>query len=411
MSYILYLLFLLLGLAIAYILLNRSKAQEQRHLYECERELELVKRALDNSAGELKKQREELIYWRETSAMQKRELTLQQEQLSEKQREREELQKRLTSEFENIANRVLKERSAELTQRSNESLSALINPLGERIEDFKKQVNEAFGMEMRDKISLKEEVRKLTELNSRVSQEANNLTKALKGDVKQQGNWGEVILERVLECSGLTLGREYEREEAIDGVDGNKLRPDVIIFLLDSQRFIVDLVLSLSACERMVAATDELSYGKALKEHIDSIKNHIKGLSDKNYTHAFNINSPDFVLMFMPIESSFATAIQSDQELYRYAWDKKIIIVSPTTLLATLRTVSSIWRQENQTRNAMEIARLSGAMYDKLVLYVQDMKRVKESIERAGKGVDEAMKKMSEGQGNVLRTAEKIKTL
>ena len=155
MSYILYLLFLLLGLAIAYILLNRSKAQEQRHLYECERELELVKRALDNSAGELKKQREELIYWRETSAMQKRELTLQQEQLSEKQREREELQKRLTSEFENIANRVLKERSAELTQRSNESLSALINPLGERIEDFKKQVNEAFGMEMRDKISLK----------------------------------------------------------------------------------------------------------------------------------------------------------------------------------------------------------------------------------------------------------------
>ena len=411
MSYILYLLFLLLGLAIAYILLNRSKAQEQRHLYECERELELVKRALDNSAGELKKQREELIYWRETSAMQKRELTLQQEQLSEKQREREELQKRLTSEFENIANRVLKERSAELTQRSNESLSALINPLGERIEDFKKQVNEAFGMEMRDKISLKEEVRKLTELNSRVSQEANNLTKALKGDVKQQGNWGEVILERVLECSGLTLGREYEREEVIDGVDGNKLRPDVIIHLPDSKHIIVDSKVSLVAYERMVAATDELSYGKALKEHIYSIKNHIKGLSDKNYTHAFNINSPDFVLMFMPIESSFATAIQSDQELYRYAWDKKIIIVSPTTLLATLRTVSSIWRQENQTRNAMEIARLSGAMYDKLVLYVQDMKRVKESIERAGKGVDEAMKKMSEGQGNVLRSAEKIKTL
>ena len=197
----------------------------------------------------------------------------------------------------------------------------------------------------------------------------------------------------------------------VEAADGSRQRPDVIINLPEGKHIIVDSKVSLVAYERMVNATDEEAYAKALKEHTDSLRNHIKGLSEKNYTHAKNVNSPDFVLMFLPIESSFASAIQHDQELFKYGWDRKIIVVSPTTLLATLRTVASIWKQENQTRNALEIARLSGSMYDKLVLVVSDMKRVKESIEKAGKTADEAMKRMSEGHGNVIRTAERIKEL
>lgn len=333
------------------------------------------------------------------------------EKLENQKTEIESVQKRLTSEFENIASKILKERADEFTLSNNKNLGDILNPLKERIQLFEKKVDETYDKELRDKISLREEVIKLTEMNVRVSQEANNLTKALKGDVKKQGNWGEVVLERVLERSGLTKGQEFEREEVVDGADSSVQRPDVIIHLPDNKHIIVDSKVSLVAYERFASAETDEHRVQYLKEHINSLRSHVKLLSDKNYQNAQNINTPDFVLMFVPIEASFSIAVQGDAEIFSYAWERKIVIVSPTTLLATLRTISSIWKQENQTKNAQEIARLSGALYDKFIGFAEDMVKIKTNIDRTSGAYDDAMKKMKDGNGNIIRTAEKIKEL
>jgi DNA recombination protein RmuC len=333
------------------------------------------------------------------------------EKLENQKLEIETLQKRLTSEFENIATKILKERSDEFSVSNHKNLSEILNPLKERIQLFEKKVDETYDKELRDKISLREEVRKLTELNTRVSEEANNLTKALKGDVKKQGNWGEVILERVLERSGLTKGQEYEREVVVEGADHMVQRPDVIIQLPDNKHIVIDSKVSLVAYERLMSAETEEKRIVYLKDHINSLRSHVKLLSEKNYQNAQNINTPDFVLMFLPIEASFSVAVQGDSEIFSYAWERKIVIVSPTTLLATLRTISSIWKQENQTKNAQEIARLSGALYDKFIGFAEDMAKIKANIDRTSSAYDDAMKKMKDGSGNIIRTAEKIKEL
>jgi len=331
--------------------------------------------------------------------------------LENQKTEIEDLQKRLTVEFENIATKILKERSDEFSVSNHKNLSDILNPLKERIQLFEKKVDETYDKELRDKISLREEVRKLTELNTRVSEEANNLTKALKGDVKKQGNWGEVILERVLERSGLTRGQEYEREVVVEGADFTVQRPDVIIHLPDNKHVVIDSKVSLVAYERLMSADTDKQKDTYLKDHINSLRSHVKLLSEKNYQNAQNINTPDFVLMFLPIEASFSVAVQGDSEIFAYAWERKIVVVSPTTLLATLRTISSIWKQENQTKNAQEIARLSGALYDKFIGFAEDMAKIKANIDRTSGAFDDAMKKMKDGSGNIIRTAEKIKEL
>ena len=333
------------------------------------------------------------------------------EKLENQKAEIENLQKRLTTEFENIATKILKERSDEFSVSNQKNLSEILNPLKERILNFEKKVDETYDKELRDKISLREEVRKLTELNTKVSEEANNLTKALKGDVKKQGNWGEVILERVLERSGLTKGQEYEREAVIEGNDANVQRPDVIIHLPDNKHIIIDSKVSLVAYERLMSADTDEQRVTYLKDHVNSLRSHVKLLSEKNYQNAQNLNTPDFVLMFLPIEASFSVAVQGDSDIFAYAWERKIVIVSPTTLLATLRTISSIWKQENQTKNAQEIARLSGALYDKFIGFAEDMTKIKANIDRTSNAYDDAMKKMKDGSGNIIRTAEKIKEL
>jgi DNA recombination protein RmuC len=333
------------------------------------------------------------------------------EKLDIQKKEIEALQQRLTTEFENIANKLLKERSQEFATSNVKQLSEIINPLKERIKDFEKKVDETYDRELRDKANLREELRMLTTLNTKVSEEANNLAKALKGDVKKQGNWGEVVLERVLERSGLTKGQEYLREEVVEGADQNRQRPDVIVHLPDKKHIIIDSKVSLVAYERFMSTEDEDQKNIFLKDHINSLRNHVKFLSERNYQNAININTPDFVLMFVPIEASFSAAVQTDGELFSYAWERKIVIVSPTTLLATLRTISSIWKQENQTKNAQEIARLSGTMYDKFVGFLEDMNKIKSSIDRASTGYDEAVKKLKDGKGNLISTAEKIKEL
>lgn len=334
-----------------------------------------------------------------------------QEKLEKQIQQTEELQKRLTVEFENIANRVMKQRTEEFNATNQRSLGELLNPLKEKITAFEQTVQNTYEKELREKLSLGEELKKLTEMNRQMSQDATNLTNALKGDAKKQGNWGEVVLERVLERSGLTLGQEYKREDVVEGSEGEVIRPDVIIYLPDNKHIIVDSKVSLVAYERYVSTDDDFVREKSIKEHILSIRNHVKGLSEKNYQNARNINTPDFVLLFMPIEAAFAAAVQNDSELFSFAWEKHIVIVSPTTLLATLRTIASIWKQENQTKNAQEIARLSGTLYDKLVGFAEDMEKIKTNIDRADKAYDEALKKLKDGKGNVIRTAEKIKEL
>ena len=323
----------------------------------------------------------------------------------------ENLQKRLTVEFENIASKILKERSDEFSLSNHKNLSEILNPLKERIQDFEKKVDETYDKELRDKISLREEVKKLTELNAKVSEEANNLTKALKGDVKKQGNWGEVILERVLERSGLTKGQEYEREEVIDGADMNVQRPDVIIHLPDNKHIIIDSKVSLVAYERLMSADTDEQRVVFLKDHINSLRSHVKLLSEKNYQNAQNINTPDFVLMFLPIEASFSVAVQGDSDIFAYAWERKIVIVSPTTLLATLRTISSIWKQENQTKNAQEIARLSGTLYDKFIGFAEDMNKIKVNIDRTSNAYDDADEENERWQRKHYPNGRKIKEL
>lgn len=332
------------------------------------------------------------------------------ERLDTQKKELTELQQHFTKEFENIANRILKQNSSDFTDVNVKHLTDIVNPLKEKISLFEKKVEDAYDKELRDKLSLREEVRKLTELNTRISEEATNLTKALKGDVKKQGNWGEIVLERVLERSGLRKGIEYTREEQIEGDVGQVYRPDVIVHLPDNKHIIVDSKVSLLAYENFVNANDD-EKDAYLKAHIVSLRNHIKGLGEKCYQNSPTLNSPDFVLMFLPIEGSFSVALQFDNELYSFAWDRKIVVVSPTTLLATLRTIASIWKQENQTKNAQEIARLGGALYDKLVGCVEDLNKVKLNIDRASASHNDAMKKLQLGAGNVFVTAEKMKQL
>lgn len=331
--------------------------------------------------------------------------------LEAQKRETAELQKTLTAEFENIANRVLKARADELSESSKKDIGALLNPLGEKINDFKAQVKSAYDIESREKAGLREQLKILTEQNARISDEANNLTKALKGDVKKQGNWGEMVLERVLEVSGLHRGREYEREEVSKSDDGANSRPDVVVKMPDNKHIIIDSKVSLVAYERWVEAEDEEVKKAALKEHLSSMKKHVTELADKNYPNLIGMNAPDFVMMFVPIEATVAVAIEADKELFAFAWQKHIVIVSPSTLLATLRTVSCVWKQAEQNKNAKEIARVSGLLYDKLVGFVEDFQKIKRNLDAADRAYDDAFGKLKDGRGNLLVTANRVKDL
>ena len=329
----------------------------------------------------------------------------------EKIEEVKNIQERLTTEFENIAGKIITQKSKELTEKQHEKLSTILDPLKTDIKAFEKKVSETYEKELRDHMSLKTEVKKLYELNNRISTEAENLTKALKGDVKKMGNWGEVILERILEDSGLTKGREYKREVADTNVEGKSIRPDVVIYLPEDKHIVIDSKLSLVAYERYVSCDDDEQRKKYLKAHVESMRNHIKELFEKNYASAKNLNSPDFVLMFLPLESSFAAAIEGDAQLFNFAWEHKIVPVSPSTLLASLKIIASIWKQEKQTRNAVEIARQGGALYDKLVGLLEDIEKIGSTINVLQKNYNSTVNKLSTGRGNLLSRAERIREL
>ncbi len=333
------------------------------------------------------------------------------ERLAEQKQELEILQEQFRTEFKNLANEILEEKSKKFTEQNREKLDQLLKPLGEKISDFQKRVEEAHKEDIKGRSALDQHLRHLQELNQKMSEEAKNLTKALKGDSKKQGNWGEVILQRILEKSGLRKGHEYETQESTTTEDGRRLQPDVIIHLPDEKKLVIDSKVSLSAYEKYSSSEDPADQQRALKQHIQSLRTHVKGLSNKTYEQIHGFKSPDFVLMFIPIEPAFGLAMQNDPDLYNEAFDKNIIIVSPTTLLATLATIENVWKQEYQNKNAMEIASRGGALYDKFVLFVESMKDIGSRIQQTQKSYDEAMNRLSGGAGNLVRQAEMLREL
>ena len=335
-----------------------------------------------------------------------------QEKLNTQKAELDEIQKKFTTEFENIANKILDKNSEKFTAANQKNLSEVLTPLKEKINLFEKKVEDTYQKGLKDQTDLRAELKKLHDLNAKISEEANNLTRALKGDVKKQGNWGEVVLERILERSGLNEGEQgYQKQFSDTSEEGKRIQPDIVINLPYNKHIIIDSKVSLIAYERAVNAATEEERVSHIKEHLLSLKTHIKGLSEKHYQTASKLNSPDFVLLFIPIEASFGVAIQEDQELFSFAWDQKVVLVSPSTLLATLRTVSSVWQQENQTKNAIEIARQGGALYDKFVGFIADMENIGKNLDTTRKTYDLALNKLHIGSGNLVKRADTIKKL
>ena len=338
-------------------------------------------------------------------------LKAQREIYLKQQQNLEELQQKFTLEFSSIANKILEEKSAKFTAQNQTNLDQILNPLKANIKSFEEKVDKVYKDEALERSELKGVIFQLMDQSKQIQTDANNLTKALKGDNKKQGNWGEVILERVLENSGLVKGREYVVQNSLTNDAGERFQPDVIINLPDEKNLIVDAKISLVAYERMINSDSEEEKTAFLKQHLLSIKAHIDGLSSKSYQHLYQINSPDFVLLFIPIESSFSITVQADTELFNYAWNRKVVLVSPTTLLATLRTIASIWKVDRQNKNVFEIAEEAGSLYDKFVGFLADMEKIGKHIDQTQKAHEEAFKKLQYGSGNLIGKVEKIKKL
>ena len=367
-------------------------------------QLEDVKRSLE-------RERQKVIDLNNTLSAAEADYRNLEEKLAERKKEMDTIQDKFTAEFKTLANEILEKNSAKFTDLNKNSMSELLTPLKDKIVTFERKVEEAYDKELRDKISLREEVKKLYELNNRISEEANNLTRALKGDTRKQGDWGEVILETVLERSGLAKDREYRKQVITTNAGGETIKPDYLILLPDKRHIIIDSKVSLVAYENFVNTGDESARPKFLKSHLESMKNHVKLLSEKNYFSSLEFNTPDFVLMFIPIESSFSVALQADQELFNYAWERKIVIVSPTTLLATMRTVASMWKMDKQSQHAFQIAEESGKLYDKFKLFMDDMVKVGNQLSSTRTTYEEAMKKLVTGRGNLVNQAEKLREM
>lgn len=331
--------------------------------------------------------------------------------LNEQKEELEQIHRKFSDEFKNLANEILEDKSKKFTEQNKSNLDDILRPLSEKIKDFEKKVNDVYVTDSKDRASLSEQIRSLHELNQQMSKDANNLTKALKGDSKAQGNWGEFILESILEKSGLVKDREYKIQTSFTSEEGRRQRPDVIVYLPDNKNMIIDSKTSLTAYEAYSSCEDDAEKEVLLKEHIVSIRSHIKELNQKTYQNLYELQSLDFVLLFIPIEPAFGLAIQKNPELFDEAFDRNIVIVCPSTLLATLRTIANIWKQEKQNRNALEIAKQSGALYDKFVGFVDDLINLGKKLKSTNESYDDAMKKLYEGSGNLVSRAMKIKEL
>ena len=317
----------------------------------------------------------------------------------------------LTNQFKNLANEILEDKSKRFTEQNAASLDALLKPLQTKLTEFKEQVSNSYGNEARERHALKSEIERLANLNLRMSDETRSLTQALKGDSKVQGNWGELVLESILESSGLRKGEEYVVQDSHTQEDGSRLQPDVVIKLPEGRSLVVDSKVSITAYARHAESTDPAIAEEELSAHIQSLRQHIQGLSGKNYSALYGAGSVDFVLMFVPIEPAFLLALKTAPNLYQEALAKNIVLVCPSTLMATLRTVAHLWRQDHQNRNALEIAKQCGSLYDKFVGFVEDLEKLGQRLDQAQSSYHDAFNKLKTGKGNLIRSAEKVREL
>jgi DNA recombination protein RmuC len=317
----------------------------------------------------------------------------------------------LSDQFKNLANEILEEKSQRFAEQNQKNLDTLLKPLQEKLTDFRKQVDDTYQSEARERFALKQEVEKLAGLNLKMTDETRALTNALKGESKTQGDWGELVLETILDNSGLRKGEEYLVQDTHTIDDGSRLQPDVVIRLPESKHLVIDSKVSITAYTRYMQADDDATKTAELNSHVLSIKQHIQGLSAKNYQDLYGVGSIDFVLMFIPIEPAFLAAMRHAPDIYQEALKKNIVMVCPSTLLATVRTVAHLWRQEHQNRNAQEIARQCAMLYDKFVGFVEDLDKVGQRLEQAQVSYGDAIGKLKTGRGNLIRSAENVKKL
>jgi len=418
--------------------LQQSQHEQQRLLQQIQsqqQEQQLIEKELRQLHGALAAAQEKqhhFDHWRSESEQLSRELRNQLEinsaqeaelrevtiRLEEKRMAAEEKQRlltnseqRLTAQFENLANRIFENSGRRVDEQNRQSLNGLITPLREQLDGFRRQVQESFGQEARERHTLSHEIRNLQQLNAQMAQEAINLTKALKGDNKTQGNWGEVVLSRVLEASGLREGYEYQTQVNVQVDQNSRMQPDVIVRLPQGKDVVIDAKMTLVAYERYFNGEDEVTREQAIGEHIAAIRSHLRLLSRKDYQQLPGLRSLDYVLMFIPIEPAFLLAIDRQPELISEALKQNIMLVSPTTLLVALRTINNLWRYEHQSRNAQRIADRAARLYDKMRLFVDDMTSIGQNLDKAQDSYRSAMKKLAEGRGNLIAQSESFRQL
>ena len=413
--YIFPFLALLVGLFLGYFYAN-NKVDKQ--LSDKDSSLKIALSELDYLKNELIQTKESLIGIRAEKDAISIELAKKESEgnallskLNDQKLEVEKLQERFTKDFELLANKILEEKSTKFTEQNKENLKTILSPLQEKIQLFEKKVEDTHKESIGFNAALHQQIRGLREVHEQMSKETLHLTKALKGDSKMQGNWGEMILEKVLEKSGLEKDREYFVQKSFETAEGNKVFPDVVINLPDGKKMIVDSKVSMVSYERYVNEEEETPREEALSLHLQSIKRHIDQLSEKNYQDLYQMESPDFVLMFIPIETAFSIAINADPNIYNKAFEKNIVIVTPSTLLATLRTIDTMWTNQKQQENAIEIARQAGALYDKFEGFVTDLIQIGKKIDDSKKEYSEAMNKLVDGRGNIIHSIEKLKKM
>ena len=376
-----------------------------------EAELGNVIQSLHNSENQSAALRIDLQSLREHKAKLETSLEMEKSQHTKDLSFLNESKEQMGEAFENIANKIFDDKSKKLVDNNKESLSTVLNPLQDKIRQFEKRVEDTYDKESKERFSLAKEIRQLQEMNAQISEDAVNLTNALKGDNKAQGNWGEMILETLLENSGLVKGREYEVQVSLQSTEGGKFQPDVVVHLPESRDIIIDSKVSLKAWDAYCSADDADEKAGFLKQHVQSVRSHVKGLSGKDYQNLAGISTLDYVLLFMPIDAAYSVAIQNDPGLSQYAFEKNIVFVSPTMLLTTLKLAQNLWRLDQQNRNAVEIAEKAGALYDKFVNFVTDLEDVGAKIDSSKKSYDKAHNKLQSGTGNLIRRVEDLKTL
>ncbi len=377
--------------------LSSDKLDFEKQLRNANLEKENIRTEKDSFAIQLTKKEVDFENLRERNIEQKQEV--------------EKLQEKFTKEFENLANKILEEKTNKFTEQNKENMKNILLPLQDKIQLFERKVEDTHKESIDYHAALRQQILGLREMNEQMSKETINLTKALKGDSKMQGNWGELVLERVLEKSGLEKGREYHMQLSHTNEEGQRVFPDVVINLPDGKKMVVDSKVSLTAYEKYINEDDDALRIVFLKEHVNSIKRHVEQLGEKNYHDLYQIESPDFVLLFIPIEPAFAIALNEDTTLYNKAFERNIVIVTPSTLLATLRTIDSMWANQKQQENAFEIARQAGALYDKFEGFVADLVKVGNKIKDSKTEYDNAMNKLVDGKGNLITSVEKLKKM